>query len=394
MRITNLSILRPAAILMGQLRLPAKAFVLLAATLLPVVILLVAYTGADGSGASPLVLAGTAITALLGQYLLMGVFIHMLEGVQKVRAALINTSMGDLRSSITTTRRDELALLLTEVTRMQTALADTVRLIQEASDQIVRASAEIAQGTDDLSQRTETTASVLENSSRALGETTSIIQMTAQSVDRASAIAQTNASTAQEGGTIMSSVVQRMERIHNSSRKIGEIIGVIDSIAFQTNILALNAAVEAARAGEQGRGFAVVAAEVRSLAGRSAAAAKEIKELITASTKTVDEGVHLVDSTKQTMEELFRRAGAVNSLVSEIAAASREQSEGVEQVNQAVGQMDQGTQQNAALVEQSAAAAKSLEAQADHLQRAVSAFRLPGVAGAARRVPPTPLLQG
>lgn len=301
---------------------------------------------------------------------------------------------GDLTAPIEPYGNNCVGLLVPTLAQMQANLVDTVGTVRQGVDEIYTNAREIAQGNQNLSTRTEQQAASLQQTASSMEEIAATVRQSAEHAAQANQMAADSGLVAERGGQAIEQVVGTMAEISSSSRRIGDIVSVIDSIAFQTNILALNAAVEAARAGEQGRGFAVVAAEVRSLAGRSAAAAKEIKELITASTKTVDEGVHLVDSTKQTMEELFRRAGAVNSLVSEIAAASREQSEGVEQVNQAVGQMDQGTQQNAALVEQSAAAAKSLEAQADHLQRAVSAFRLPGVAGAARRVPPTPLLQG
>ncbi|MBB2776599.1 UNVERIFIED_ORG: methyl-accepting chemotaxis protein [Comamonas terrigena] len=228
--------------------------------------------------------AVTCVGLLLAVYMLMGFYRSMLGGFKLLRKTLLNISLGDLRTSVNAWGRDEVADLMRELGHMQTALGETVRLVQDASDQVVQASAEIAQGTHDLSGRTEQAAAALEESSAALEQTTSTIQMTADSVSRASGIAQSNAATAQQGGQVMSSVVDTMQRIQTSSNKIGEIIGVIDGIAFQTNILALNAAVEAARAGEQGRGFAVVAGEVRSLAQRSAEAAKEIKELIQRST--------------------------------------------------------------------------------------------------------------
>ena len=320
----------------------------------------------------------TCVSLLLALYLFIGFYRSMRGGFKLLRKTLLNISLGDLRTSVNAWGKDEVAALMRELGHMQVALSDTVRLVQEASDQVVQASAEIAQGTNDLSGRTEQSAAALEESSAALEQTTATIQMTAESVSRASRIAQDNAATAQQGGQVMASMVDTMQRIQASSQKIGEIIGVIDGIAFQTNILALNAAVEAARAGEQGRGFAVVAGEVRSLAQRSAEAAKEIKELIQRSTTEVGAGVDVVRKAGATMDEIVGSAQQVKSLLDEVASSAKEQSLGVAQIGAAVQELDRNTQANAALVEQTAAAATAQQRVAMRMASTVDEFRLPG----------------
>jgi len=260
--------------------------------------------------------------------------------------------------------------------RMVDSMRTTVTQVHRSSDSISTASAEIATGNHDLSVRTEETASQLQQAAASMLQLTGTVNQSADSARQANQLAASAAEVAQRGGRVITEVVSTMEQINDSSKKIADIIGVIDGIAFQTNILALNAAVEAARAGEQGRGFAVVAAEVRSLAQRSAGAAKEIKGLIGSSVERVDTGSRLVDDAGSTMQEIVASVQRVGDIINEITAAASEQSDGIVQINQAVAQLDQMTQQNAALVEQSAAAAESLKDQAASLSDAVSTFKM------------------
>jgi len=260
---------------------------------------------------------------------------------------------------------------------MRGALTGIVGGVRMNAESVATASAQIAQGNQDLSQRTEEQASSLQQTAATMEELSTTVRNNADSARQANQLAQGASSVAAQGGEVVGKVVNTMQGISDSSRKIGDIIGVIDGIAFQTNILALNAAVEAARAGEQGRGFAVVASEVRSLAQRSAEAAKEIKTLIGRSVEQVEQGTVLVDQAGQTMGEIVGSIQRVSDIVAEIASASAEQSTGISQVGDAVGQMDQVTQQNAALVEESAAAAESLRGQAQQLVQAVATFKLP-----------------
>jgi len=265
-------------------------------------------------------------------------------------------------------------------------LKTLVNEVRVSVDSIGTASKEIASGNTDLSQRTEEQASSLEETAASMEELTSTVKQNADNAKQANQLAHNASSVAQKGGAVVQEVVGTMSSINESSRKIVDIISVIDGIAFQTNILALNAAVEAARAGEQGRGFAVVAAEVRNLAQRSAAAAKEIKTLIGDSTEKVEIGTKLVDDAGKTMEEIVNAVKRVTDIMSEISAASAEQSQGIEQVNQAITQMDEVTQQNAALVEEAAAAAESLEEEAQNLTRSVSVFKMDNSASAQARI--------
>ena len=281
---------------------------------------------------------------------------------------------GDLTADIQVTSRDEVGDLQAALKTMNDSLRKTVTEVRSGTDAIVTASREIANGNLDLSSRTEQQASSLEETASSMEELTSTVRQNADSARQASTLAQAASSIAQRGGAVVSQVVSTMASINASSKQIGDIIGVIDSIAFQTNILALNAAVEAARAGEQGRGFAVVASEVRNLAQRSAGAAKEIRALIIDSVSKVDAGGRLVDEAGSTMQEIVQGITRVTDIVSEIASASAEQTLGIEGVNAAVSQMDDVTQQNAALVEEAAAAAQSLEDQATALARLVSTF--------------------
>jgi methyl-accepting chemotaxis protein len=283
---------------------------------------------------------------------------------------------GDLSHPIESTQRDEAGQLLTQLETMRRRWFSTVDELRTTTEGISHASAEIATGNQDLSARTEQTASNLQQAASSMEQLTATVKQSADSARQANQLAASAAEVAARGGNVVSQVVTTMNEINASSKKISDIIGVIDGIAFQTNILALNAAVEAARAGEQGRGFAVVASEVRSLAGRSAEAAKEIKGLIGASVERVDAGSRLVAEAGSTMTEIVGSVQRVSDIIGEITAAAAEQSDGISQVNVAVVQLDQMTQQNAALVEESAAAAESLKQQAGSLAKVVSTFRL------------------
>ena len=285
---------------------------------------------------------------------------------------------GDLRSQVIVEGSDEVSSLLAALKNMNDSLASTVGQVRTGTETITVASQEIASGNADLSSRTESQASSLEETASSMEELTSTVRQNADNARQANQLVVSASSVAVKGGAVVGQVVSTMGSIKESSRKIVDIIGVIDGIAFQTNILALNAAVEAARAGEQGRGFAVVAAEVRNLAQRSASAAKEIKSLIGDSVDKVDQGSRLVDEAGKTMDEIVTSVQHVADIMSEITAASQEQSAGIEQVNLAITQMDEMTQQNAALVEQAAAAAESMEEQAIALAQAVSVFKLAG----------------
>jgi methyl-accepting chemotaxis protein len=291
-----------------------------------------------------------------------------------------HVAQGDLTRNIAPSGTDETGQLLQALKEMNDSLARTVGEVRSATEAISGASSEIASGNLDLSGRTESQASSLEETASTVEQLTATVKQNADNARQANQLAVSASDIASKGGAVVGQVVATMGSIKDSSRKIVDIIGVIDSIAFQTNILALNAAVEAARAGEQGRGFAVVATEVRNLAQRSASAAKEIKTLIGDSVDKVDAGSRLVDDAGSTMNEIVTSVKQVADIMSEITAASQEQSNGIEQVNEAIGQMDEMTQQNAALVEQAAAAAQSMQDQAAALSRAVSVFKLTALA--------------
>jgi methyl-accepting chemotaxis protein len=293
-----------------------------------------------------------------------------------------SVAAGDLTASFESEGRDEVSKLLAALGRMSGNLETIVGNVRASSSNIATGSAQIASGNADLSARTEHQASALQQTAASMEELNSTVRQNADNAQQANQLAQGASTVAVKGGEVVSEVVTTMKAINESSRKIADIIGVIDGIAFQTNILALNAAVEAARAGEQGRGFAVVAGEVRNLAGRSAEAAKEIKSLIAASVERVERGTTLVDRAGDTMSEVVNAIRRVTDIMGEISSASAEQSAGVAQVGEAVTQMDQVTQQNAALVEQSAAAAESLRQQALQLVEAVAFFKLAGEPGA------------
>jgi methyl-accepting chemotaxis protein len=284
---------------------------------------------------------------------------------------------GDLTSHVPLAAGDSHSLMFA-LSEMQSGLVETVSRVRAGTENINVGASEIAAGNTDLSQRTEQQAAALVQTASSMDEMTTNVKQNADSAMQAAKLAGEAADVARRGSGVVEEVIHTMTRITESSKQIGDIIGVIDGIAFQTNILALNAAVEAARAGEQGRGFAVVAAEVRSLAQRSATAAKEIKALIGTSTDTVKEGASLVSNAGATMGEIVSSIRRVNEILDEISHASNEQSAGIEQVNRAVGEMDQVTQQNAALVEEAAAAAHSLKDQVDVLREAIGSFSLPG----------------
>jgi methyl-accepting chemotaxis protein len=285
-------------------------------------------------------------------------------------------SQGDLTHQVHTSGNDEIAVLMRALDGMQTSLSAVVRKVRQGSDSVASASAEIASGNMDLSNRTEVQAGALERTDASMAELGDAVKHNAESTRQANQLALQASTVAVKGGEVVGQVVQTMQGINESSRRISDIIQVIDGIAFQTNILALNAAVEAARAGEQGRGFAVVASEVRSLAGRSADAAKEIKALINASVERVEHGSALVNHAGVTMTEVVDSIRRVTDLMGEISAANNAQSTDVSQVAEVVMQMDMATQQNAALVEQMAAAAGSLRAQAQELVHTVAVFKL------------------
>jgi methyl-accepting chemotaxis protein len=298
------------------------------------------------------------------------------EPVLEVQRMLAALARGDLTSKVAADYQGAFAKLRDDVNLTVDNLALNVSTIKEAADSIRAAAGEIALGNSDLSQRTEQQASSLEETASSMEEIASTVKQNADNAKQANQMAVTASDVAVRGGSVVQQVVDTMAEINESARKIVDIIGVIDGIAFQTNILALNAAVEAARAGEQGRGFAVVAGEVRNLAQRSAAAAKEIKTLINDSVDKMEGGAKRAADAGRTMEEVVASVKRVTDIMAEIAAASQEQSSGIEQVNQAIGQMDYGVQQNAALVEQAAAAAESLEEQATNLIQTVARFRL------------------
>ena len=327
----------------------------------------------------------TAISAVIAIVLAYLITISITRPLARAVELADQVANGDLSHNIVVDRTDETGQLLRGLKAMTDSLKRIVAEVRNGTETINSASSEIASGNLDLSSRTEQQAGALEQTASTMEELTSAVKQNTENARQASRLSTSASEVAVEGGEVVGQVVDMMNAINSSSRKIVDIISVIDGIAFQTNILALNAAVEAARAGEQGRGFAVVASEVRSLAQRSAAAAKEVKSLIDESVANVDAGSKLVEQAGTTMTNVVSSVKRVTDVVSEITAASEEQSQGIGQVNDAITQMDETTQQNAALVEQAAAAAQSLQDQANKLASVVGVFRLGGEGVSAHR---------
>jgi methyl-accepting chemotaxis protein len=366
-----------------EARIGDRDFLLRGATIASTDWVLVTAAAKDEALSQLRTLLGTAAVVLLVGIVLAGLLMAvvvaaLLRGLDRVRAALdeISAGGGDLTQRLPVDGRDEITRIAASFNLFAEKIQKILLDVRSASNSITTASGEIALGAQDLSQRTEQTASNLQQTSSSMEQLTGNVRQTADAAQTANQLASSASSAAAKGGEVVSQVVSTMDEINSSSKKINDIIGVIDSIAFQTNILALNAAVEAARAGEQGRGFAVVASEVRSLAQRSASAAKEIKTLIGESVGKVETGSRLVEAAGNSMSDIVASVQRVTDIIGEITAAASEQSQGIGQVNVAVVQLDQMTQQNAALVEESAAAAESLKDQAQRLTEIVSVFKL------------------
>jgi methyl-accepting chemotaxis protein len=326
--------------------------------------------------ATIIVAVALAVVLIMAVFLGMWISRQISHPIQAAVVAAREFAAGNLSKPLASTGSDEPAQLLNALEAMRLNLSNVVAGVRTSSESVATASAEIAQGNNDLSARTESQASALEQTAASMEQLSATVKQNADNAHQGNQLAMNASNVAVQGGEVVTQVVGTMKGINEASRKISDIISVIDGIAFQTNILALNAAVEAARAGEQGRGFAVVASEVRSLAGRSAQAAKEIKTLIDDSVNRVEQGSMLVDEAGVTMTEVVNAIKRVTDIMGEISAASTEQSQGVSQVGEAVTQMDQTTQQNAALVEEMAAAAGSLKSQAQELVNTVAVFRL------------------
>ena len=346
---------------------------------------------ADHESGQTLLLLLSAIALVLGALFAWRLTLGIVRPLGHAVTVAETVAAGDLSADIVVQSRDETGQLMHALREMNASLAKVVGEVRSGTETIATASSQIASGNQDLSSRTEEQASSLEETAASMEELTSTVKQNADNARQANQLAVSASEVAVKGGSVVSQVVGTMGSINASSKKIVDIIGVIDGIAFQTNILALNAAVEAARAGEQGRGFAVVASEVRSLAQRSAAAAKEIKTLIGDSVEKVEQGSKQVAEAGRTMDEIVGSVKRVTDIMGEITSASQEQTSGIEQINQAISQMDQVTQQNAALVEEASAAAQSLQEQAGSLVQAVSIFKLDRNAVASPRAAFTPI---
>lgn len=325
-----------------------------------------------------MIVAGLTVAALLVGMVVAGALLvrSIVRPLREAGELSRRIGEGDLTLRIDRSRGDEIGELLRAVAGMRDSLRNVVGQVRGSTDNIQHAASEVAQGNADLSQRTEANAASLQQTASSIEQLSGTVRQTADSARTANQLAASASSVAARGGEVVSQVVSTMDEINTSSKKIADIIGVIDGIAFQTNLLALNAAVEAARAGEQGRGFAVVANEVRSLAGRSADAAKEIKKLIESSVGDVQQGCRLVEQAGRTMQDVVTSVSEVAHIMDALSRASEEQSAGIQQINQAMGQMDQVTQGNAALVEEAAAAAQSLQSQSTALVQTVDVFKL------------------
>jgi methyl-accepting chemotaxis protein len=345
---------------------------------------------AEFSGARNMLLGIALAATVFALYVAWSVVRGITRPLNKAIDMARRVADGDLTAQVDVTSKDETGKLMQALKDMNDGLVKIVGEVRHGTDAITEASGKIASGNHDLSARTEQDAASLEETASSMEELTSTVKQNADNARQANQLALAASEIAAQGGEVVAQVVDTMEAINQSAKKIVDIIGVIDGIAFQTNILALNAAVEAARAGEQGRGFAVVAAEVRSLAQRSAAAAREIKALIGDSVEKVDTGAVLVDQAGKTMDEVVESVRRVTAIMSEIALASHEQTAGIEQINQAIMQMDDRTQQNAALVEEAAHAAESLQEQADTLLQSVSIFKLRSMQPARPDIPSSP----
>jgi methyl-accepting chemotaxis protein len=334
------------------------------------------YTGDVHHLRNLFIVIGVVLVLLLSGALYLMLRRLVIAPIDRVVLAAKSIAQGDLSGQMHVEKHDEIGQLMVAMNSVGRGLSEVVQSVRQGSEGVATASAEIAQGNSDLSARTEAQASAIEETAASMDQLSATVKQNSDRAKQADQLAQSATTVAIKGGEAVAQVVETMKGINESSRKIIDIISVIDSIAFQTNILALNAAVEAARAGEQGRGFAVVASEVRALAGRSSEAAKEIKSLINASVERVEQGTAQVDQAGSTMTNVVSSIRSVTDLMGEISTASNEQQLGVVQVGQAVTQMDQTTQQNAALVEEMAAAASSLKSQAQELVQVVAVFKL------------------